>query len=139
MGGFALQTKAYNLKPMKLTTILSLLLLLSTMAAAQTFSYPSYLSLQGNDSIHQQQITIQVTDKKITLQLGDSYPQAYRIGKKDSSQYSQEVVYRLSCGAKLELSYRGEFISSIFFKNKQRHLYTGPAFCRAVILKKYQF
>ena len=124
---------------MKLITIFTLLLLLSHLAAAQTFYYPSYLSLQGNDSIHQERITIQVTEKNITLQLGDSYPQAYRIGKKDSSQYSQEVVYRLSCGAKLELSYRGEFISAIFFKTKQRHIYTSPAFCRAVILKKYQF
>jgi len=124
---------------MKLTTIFTLLLLLSTMAAAQKFSYPSYLSLQGNDSIHQEKLTIQVTEKDVILQLGDSYPQAYRIGKKDSSQYSQEVTYRLSCGAKLELSYRGEFISAIFFKTKQIHLYTGPAFCRAVIQKKYQF
>ena len=124
---------------MKLITILSLLLLLSTMAAAQTFSYPSYLSLQGNDSIHQERLTIQVTDKDVILQLGDSYPQTYKIGKKDSSQYSQEVVYRLSCGAKLELSYRGEFISAIFFKNRNIHLYTSPAFCRAVIEKKYQF
>jgi len=124
---------------MKLTTILSLLLLLSHLAAAQTFTYPSYLSLQGNDSIHQEVITIQVTEKNIILQLGDAYPQTYKIGKKDSSQYSQEVVYRLSCGAKLELSYRGEFIGAIFFKNRSIHLYTSPAFCRAVIEKKYQF
>ena len=122
---------------MKLLTILSLLLLLSTMAAAQTFYYPSYLSLQGNDSIHQEQITIQVTEKDVILQLGDAYPQTYKIGKKDST--AQEVTYRLSCGAKLELSYRGDAISSIFFKNRSIHLYTGPAFCRAVILKKYQF
>jgi ubiquitin len=124
---------------MKLITILSLLLLLSTMAAAQTFTYPSYLSLQGNDSIHQERLTIQVTDKDVILQLGDNYPETYRIGKKDSTSHSQEVTYRLSCGAKLELSYKGEFISAIFFKTKQIHLYTGPAFCRAVIEKKYQF
>ena len=124
---------------MKLITILSLLLLLSTIAAAQKFSYPSYLSLQGNDSIHQERLSIKVTNKDVILQLGDAYPQTYRIGKKDSTAHSQEVVYRLSCGAKLELSYRGEFISAIFFKTKQRHIYTSPAFCRAVILKKYQF
>jgi len=109
------------------------------MAAAQTFYYPSYLSLQGNDSIHQEQITIQVTEKDVILKLGDSYPETYRIGKKDSTAHSQEVNYRLSCGAKLELSYRGDAISSIFFKNRSIHLYTGPAFCRAVIQKKYQF
>ncbi len=124
---------------MKLLTIIPILLLLSHLAAAQTFYYPSYLSLQGNDSIHQQKITIKVTEKDVILQLGDAYPQTYKIGKKDSSQYSQEVTYRLSCGAKLELSYRGEFISAIFFKTKQIHIYTSPAFCRAVILKKYQF
>ena len=122
---------------MKLTAILSLLLLLSHLAAAQTFTYPSYLSLQGNDSIHQQQLTITITEKNVILKLGDSYPQTYKIGKKDSTD--QDVVYRLSCGAKLELSYKGEFISSIFFKNRNIHLYTGPAFCRAVIQKKYQF
>ncbi len=116
-----------------------MLLLLSHLAAAQTFTYPSYLSLQGNDSIHQERLTIQVTNKDVILQLGDNYPQTYKIGKKDSTAHSQEVTYRLSCGAKLELSYKGEFISSIFFKNRSIHLYTGPAFCRAVILKKYQF
>ena len=112
-----IQSKTKTYKPMKLL-IISLLLLLSHLAAAQTFTYPSYLSLQGNDSIHQEKLTIQVTEKDVILQLGDSYPQAYRIGKKDSSQYSQEVVYRLSCGAKLEMSYRGDAISSIFFKNR---------------------
>ena len=122
---------------MKLLTIISILLLLSHLAAAQTFTYPSYISLQGNDSIHQQQITIQVTEKNIILQLGANYPQTYKIGKKDST--AQEVVYRLSCGAKLELSYRGDAINAIFFKNRNIHLYTSPAFCRAVIEKKYQF
>jgi len=109
------------------------------MAAAQTFYYPSYLSLQGNDSINLEKITIKITEKDVILKLGDSYPETYRIGKKDSTAHSQEVTYRLSCGAKLELSYRGEFISAIFFKNRNIHLYTSPAFCRAVILKKYQF
>ena len=122
---------------MKLLTIIPILLLLSHLAAAQTFYYPSYLSLQGNDSIHQQQITITITEKKVILQLGDAYTQTYKIGKKDST--AQEVVYRLSCGAKLELSYKGHFISAIFFKTRSIHLYTSPAFCRAVILKKYQF
>ena len=121
---------------MKLITI-SILPLLSTMAAAQTFTYPSYISLQGSDSIHQERLTITITEKNVILRLGANYPQTYKIGKKDST--AQEVVYRLSCGAKLELSYRGEYINAIFFKNRNIHLYTSPAFCRAVIEKKYQF
>jgi hypothetical protein len=111
-----------------------LILLLPAILQGQNITFPAYLTLQGNDRIQQERITIQINEKTATVTFEDKVL-THRIIKRDTT--AEETILMLSCGGKLTMEYKNRELYGFWFSCPGIVLYSSIGFCEAVELGVY--